>query len=434
MKRLLTIAIVALFIFTGCKKTDTPSGTNDGVKITLTKGDNQSGLFGELLKDSIILKISSPNPANRFKIEGRMIQGNGLLEAGGYLAPAYLYLDSAGKVGVQWRMGCDNISQKVRFYVYTDTVGYNFNSVPSDSITVSATASKPSGWCRACGYGMINVYAPKIVTADNNTLYLVNNGLFNSTDGGLNWYKIKNLPYSDEVMDLQFNSRKEAYVLTKEHGVYFSTDMKQWTEINTGLLDKRDPTGFFVDDSTLLVSFYFDGPYITKNNGAFWKKVVVSSFSQRYYFFNRHPDGRLMLFDDWSDFKVSADNGDTWTNVFLDYKYRNYQIYDFKIDKSGMLYIGSGDATLAIVDPYTYQGSLHNYYQWNSSLQIINNISFLGNDVYYLVNYNPVPGIYKQSSGYGIWDVGFSEPIYYYFLKSNGVPLVSTRQWVYFKQ
>ncbi|MEO8415927.1 MAG: hypothetical protein ABI472_19865 [Ginsengibacter sp.] len=421
-----------LLLAVGCKKeSDLPSTTNGTGKLILVKGGNQSGVFGELLPDTIILKLTSSHASDHFSVTYSLLQGNGQVEQNGYSVNRPIQKDSAGTLAINWRMGCNNTVQKLRFYIYTDSSNYYFYGVPSDSITITANAVKPNGWCRSCGYTTTDFLFSKVI-ADNDVLYLVDAGLLSSTDGGLNWYKINGIPYSDEIMNAQFNSNHWAYVLTKEHGIYFSKDMKQWEAINTGLLDMRDPTAFLVEDTALFVSFYFDGPYRTINNGNFWKKLIVGSGTQRVNYIRRHPDGRLMLFDDWQDFKISADNGDTWQPAPLSSKYVNYEVYDFKIATDGKLYIGSGNATLAILDPYTYEGEVHTYYQWNASLQIINNITITGNNVYYLVNYNPVPGIYAENNGWNLLNVGFNTPFNYYYLKQNGQFLIGSQGWLYY--
>ena len=82
--------------------------------------------------------------------------------------------------------------------------------------------------------------------------------------------------------------------------------------------------------------------------------------------------------------------------------------------------------------PYTYQGDIHKYYEFNSNLQIINNITITGSNVYYLVNYSLEPGIYSKSNGWNLLDVGFNKPINYYFLKENDKFLIGSMKGLYY--
>jgi len=434
MKHSILTAFIVLVFLTGCKKDDngTSAGGPGTGRLTLLKGNNQSGIFGELLGDTIKINFASADPEDRFRITYALIQGNGMVEYPGDYQFNFFLADKPGTANLLWRMGCDFNTQKIRFYVYAYNPhkALNFSNTPSDSVTISASAVKPNGWCRACGYGKVDVYAPRIITPDNVNLYLINNGLFKSTDGGLNWYKVKGVPYSDELVNAQFNSNHWLYVLTRKHGIYYSKDMVQWTEINNGILDMRDPTGFLVEDTAMFVSFYFDGPYRTTDNGGFWRKLVVGGGSQRFQLFKRHPSGKLYLVDDWSDVKVSANNGDNWSLVNGN---GLPMIYDLAINQQGLIYIGADDATIIESDPATGAGSTHTYYQWNGSAQNINNITFSPTDVYYLVNFTPVPGIYSKNNNWGRIDIGFNDRIEYYYRKNNGNFLVVSKSWFYCK-
>jgi hypothetical protein len=440
MKRLLINGFCFLLLASACRKdkVDAHAGNGSG-KLSLLKGDNQSGLFGEMLKDSIVLKVTSMDPDDYFKVTVEMLQGNGRLERFTNVTRHTYILDTAGVIRFNWQMGCDNNVQKVKFYIYTDsTNSFNrnpnwFYKSPSDSLTITATAVKPDGWCRSCGYGVLDRPSFKIFSKDNSTHFLVNGGLFSSIDGGYNWYKVEGIPYSDDIADAQINSKNWMYILTKTHGIYFSTDLKQWTEINNGILNYSDPTSFLVEDTALFVSFYFDGPYRSTNNGQFWRKMLVHLGSQRFHRINRHPGGKLMLFDDWNDFKVSADNGDTWSPVYIEEKYKPFGVSDFVIDAAGSLYIGGGDATISILDPNTYQGEVHRHYEWNASSQTVNNITITADDVYYLVNHTPKPGIFAKSNNWSLIDIGFNKGVIgYYYLKQNKTFLVGSDGWLYY--
>ncbi len=65
--------------------------------------------------------------------------------------------------------------------------------------------------------------------------------------------------------------------------------------------------------------------------------------------------------------------------------------------------------TISAITPDTYTGDVHSYCQWNASAQEVNNIQFYNNDVYYLVNFTPTPGIYRKNNNWGgPIDLGFN--------------------------
>lgn len=432
------VILLILLLVSGCEKDDKDSiKTKTYGKVEIIKGDNQSGYFGELLTDSIIIKASSTNNNRIYLIKYELIQGNGVIMHGINTAGSQIMVDSTGILKLRWRLGCNNTIQKVRFLLYVDsTKGYNgyvrFFKDPSASVTVNANGTKLGGWGRSCGCENLDYYQTKIISFDKSTHYLVSRGLYSSSDGGMNWNKVEGIPKWEDIVDAQFNSLGWLYVLTRNNGICFSKDMKQWDYINNGILDHRDPTAFLVEDSALFVSFYFDGPYKTTDNGKFWRKLIVGGNSQRFYFITRHPNGNIYLFDDWHTLWISIDYGKSWQKVNLSYKYVPYSEYDFKIDKNGIIYIGAGDATISIINSSTYQGESHTYYQWNGSSQEIENIQITDDNVYYLVRGNPRPGIYSKLNNWDLLSIGFSKTIYYYYLKSDNTFMLLSPDGMYY--
>jgi|HubBroStandDraft_4_1064222.scaffolds.fasta_scaffold107366_2 hypothetical protein len=431
---LLVLTVAVPFIIASCKKDTMVNSYYGSGRFQIVSGNNQSGIYGEVLPKAITLKINSTRKSDKFYVVVKTTRGNGWVS----IASSFQQLNAGDSISINWSLGCDYPDQQISCLLFSDSIVYpgagaSFYSQASDSISIGATGLKPSGWCKSCGFGNNLNYNSKIIADQNDNLYLINGKIFSSQDGGYNWYPLQNIPHTGEVADAAFNSKNELYIVTQNSGVFYSNDLNKWMPLNNGFIQPQSPTAFFIEDTALFVSYYFDGPYISTDNGNFWRKMLVGGNSQRYYYINRHPDGRLMLFDDWNTLKQSSDNGKTWNEISLDYKYANYSIYDFKIDKSGQLYIGSGDATLAILDPQSFQGTVHTYYQWNASLQTVNNITFAINDIYYLVNYSPTPGIYSEKNNWNILDIGFTDKISYFFKKSNGAFLLFSDNYIFYK-
>jgi hypothetical protein len=419
---------------------DIESKNNNNIKLTIVSGNNQSGQFGEILKDTIILKVTSKLPSKGYKITFECIQGNGKLIYNG--GNNTIMADSLGEIRFFWRVGGDNAVQKVRFYVYADSIkstygGYyydTFSKIPSDSITIVSTSDKPKGWGLSCGLDdNIDFFSSDFLSFDNETIYLVNRHLYYSTDGGVNWYKKNNIPGDPEISFARFDSKGWLYLATKNNGIMYSKNLNTWKTINTGILDYRDPTMFLVEDSTLFVSFYFDGPYRTTDNGRFWRKLIVGGDTQRCYFMKRHPDGRLFMFDNWTTFLMSENNGDNWKSVNINSNYTNSIVYDLQIDPNGTIYIGADDATFSAIDSHSFTGYYKYYYQWNSNSQSVERIKRFNNNIYYLVRSTPTPGIYSVNNNWNRIELGFTKPIYNYYLKSdNTFILISNAGCYYF--
>jgi hypothetical protein len=147
---------------------------------------------------------------------------------------------------------------------------------------------------------------------------------------------------------------------------------------------------------------------------------------------NRHPDGRLMMFDNWTTLWESADNGNVWTRVNIGRDYVSGQVRSFRIDAQGTMYFGCTDSKLAVVDPTTLQGSIHDYYEYYGGSQWVGNITFANNDVYYLCNLNPAKGIYSRNNNWSKLAMpDFGEPIRYFFPRNNGKFIVASGLWMY---
>ncbi|MGN7785836.1 WD40/YVTN/BNR-like repeat-containing protein [Niabella sp. 22666] len=429
-------AVLFLIVITGCSKkvdADAPPGRYGSFEII--KGAGQQGILGEFLSDTLTVKVSLKAPFKRYVIKPEILQGNGEVQEQGDLS--YIYTPAIGRDDIRkftWKLGCDQNFQKVKFKIYADTLTGQYASLDAvhvmDSIVVDATGAKPSGWGRACGISYLDFFNAKIISNDQKTLYLISRGIYRSTDSGVNWVKM-GAPFWESIVDAQFNSQGWLYLLTYSQGICYSKDLKSWTFINNGLLDHRMPTSFLVEDTAMYVSFYFDGPYRTTNNGDFWRKLFVSNSSQRVHQITRHPNGNLYLADDWHNIFISRDQGNNWSRPLIDYQYRRSQVYSLAIDADGYLYIGAGDATISKLSPNTYSGEVHQFYQMNNSSQHVEDIKAINKVVYFTVNGSPAPGIYSSLNWKRV-ELGFNQPIYNYYLKSDGTFLIVGQDGIYY--
>ncbi|HEX6890278.1 MAG TPA: hypothetical protein VF141_06285, partial [Chryseolinea sp.] len=287
---LLCLLVLAL---TGCDE------ESNNVKPTVEKyamleivdGNNQSGVTGQFLKDSIVIKVIPKNSslkAERFYVRAKMAKGNG------YVAELYYsqvaLAASNGRIRTSWNLGCDEKDQLLTFYLYNfDSCMYNILPAPIctpiDSISVKATASTPPGWNRSCGIVDPDYYFTNFRTHAG-VVYAVNRGsLFKAVrKETLWWEKITNVPVND-VVDFDFNSTGKVFIVSDKQGVFTSNDMKTWNSVSSGLLDPRNPIGLLVEDSVVYVSYYFDGLYRLRSGSTFWKKLLVNGFYNDEYKF-----------------------------------------------------------------------------------------------------------------------------------------------------
>ena len=445
------VVSLCLLLLAACKKDNNqPELTwpEDGriSAIELISGDKQAGIFGETLKDSIVMKVSGREGKSRiYWLKYRFLEGNGNVK----VAPSdpFEYVDISrpdndGYVKLKWELGCNKEEQELLVLLYSDSIYYNPDYAPNkpadDSVIVSAKGSKPTGWGKSCGCE-INDYYSSGIFSHNGKLYLVspnarNGGLYMSEDGGINWMPLQGFPFSDEIVSARFGENNRLYVLTRNSGVYYSDNLSNWSSLNNGLLGFSYPSAFLIAPNFMYVSFEYNGLFRSADKGAFWKKILVENgYATPYRFISRNANNDLYLFDKWDTFYVSKDNGDSWKSIFIDYQYRRSTIEDFKTGPDGKLYIGSGDATLAIISPDTFDGITKSYYTPNSSSQHINHIQFFNNQVYFLVNGSNNDGIYSSATGWGKVDLTFKNRIFNYHVKEDGDFLLMTDRGVYYK-
>lgn len=450
LKSFTMVLTLYLLVVTACKKEDKqPELTwpdDDRVSaIELISGDGQSGIFGEQLKDSIVMKVAGREGMNRYYwLKYRFLEGNGKVNAVSSNPFDYVDIsrpDNDGYVKLKWELGCNKEEQQLVVLLYSDTIYNNPDYLPirpaDDSVIVSAKGSKPQGWGKACGCEINDFYSSEIFS-HNGKLYLVspntrNGGLYVSEDGGINWMPLQAFPFNSEIVSARFGENNRLYVLTRDAGIYYSDNLSNWSSLNNGLLGLSYPSAFLVEPNFMYVSYDYNGLFRTADKGSFWKKLLVENeYATPYRFISRHTNNNLYLFDKWDMFYVSKNNGDSWERIFIDYQYRRSKIEDFKVGPDGKLYIGSGDATLAIISPDNYEGITKSYYTPNSSSQHINHIQFFNNQVYFLVNGSNNDGIYN-SVGWSKVDLTFKDRIYNYHIKEDGDFLLMTDRGVYYK-
>lgn len=448
LNQLLLAALFAL-VLCSCGSDNDPEPNTHAARekyatLSIVSGDGQTGTFSSLLDDSLIMQVATAHEElalNRFYLKASVVNGNGSVNSDQWSSWPDISLPSAnGKFKATWKLGCDGTTQSVRFYLFhMDSCnfigGAPANCAAIDSVTFSATVSlgSSSGWVKICGIDWVDSYNTKIRTFGDE-IYAVNQGsLYKLKDGVIRyWEELSNVPY--RAYDFGFDSQGTLYILTEENGIFVTEDQNHWKSYGTGILDTRYPIGFLVEDSVVYASFHFDGMYRLRKNSDFARKLLIDGkYYEEYAFPARHPNGDLYVIDKWDNYWTSSNSGDSWTALSIEWKYVNYETKDFKIHPSGLLYIGSGDASLAILSPTTYMGDLHKYYQWNGSSQHIENIQFNGKDVYYLVSHTTNPGIYSSTTGWQKINIGFEETISLFHRMKDGTFLIGSMDGIYYK-
>ncbi|UOQ52167.1 WD40/YVTN/BNR-like repeat-containing protein [Hymenobacter cellulosivorans] len=431
-----------LLVVAACKKD--PASPQDPpvaqtAKLTMVRGDKQTGPYGADLPDSLVLKVTpaAGETAQDYVVTYKMRVGNGTV-----MMPAYPYsignrlsVDRKGLTRTRWSLGCNASQQKVTFYLSAPSC-LGGQCPPLDSVSFTATAQRPTGWSRACGATPGGI-STSFCNCGPGLYALFNDQPYVSADQGVNWQPLTVPVANDRVRFLKCNSRGVLYALLENSGIYTSTDKgTTWKAINNGILDHRYPLTLLVEDNALFVSFSFDGLYRTTNNGGFWRKQLLDGkYYEEYSFLTRHPNGSLYVFDKWSALFKSTDNGDNWQKQTTSRQYISSPTYDMTVDNAGNLVVASGyDGYVSTLSPTTLTGNVTSFYtpQTHTTCRV-DHLTPYQNKLYFTVDGNLVPGVYAGTPGnYTLASTGFTKPISGFHVRDDGSLLLASHDGLYY--
>ena len=221
------------------------------------------------------------------------------------------------------------------------------------------------------GIGFIRIAVSPNFTNDQTVMAVLNEKLYRSTDGGLQWALVSSLPYtpvyeySDIYLSPNYSNDHTIFVTHYLRGLYRSTNNgTTWTllasAIPNAITDFAISPGY-PGDPTLYLSVYNDGVYRSTNGGASWNLLTQPGY----------PTSRLIALspafvqDDTifiaekgnsaGGIYWSTDRGDNWTEItapdLLGYTYslavspRFAQDHTIVASGSGHIYISEDKGT-----------------------------------------------------------------------------------------
>jgi hypothetical protein len=429
-RMIVILMTVGLWTFASCKKHGPDTSGPLVAKLEIVSGDGQSGYYDELLAEPVVVKLISSNPLRRYYVSDSD-DGKGLFS---------ISSDDHTR-NFEWRLSNYPGKPEKKIYLYEviiipangDIKEAYSDPYLTDEITFFANPVKPKGWVRAYVDDplLYDFKGARVHSFDDKTLYVAHplKGMYSSNDGGMTWSVPEKIPEQDNIADIRFNNKGWMYLQTKEHGIFYSREHEYWQNISIGISDYRQPVSFWVDDEILMTGFYFSGLHLSSDNGASWRQITVDPQEGGRYYNLARTGNMLYLFDGEGHFRKSGDLGESWETIDLGLSNPE----ELRIGPDGLLYIGTNNNKLAVISPETFTGDVHDYYEsGGNSDQYVNRISFVGDDVYYMVNNSSNAGLYRKSNDWGKVELDFDQPVLNYLAKKDGTLLLISENGIYY--
>ena len=304
------ICLGIVLISFACKK-DISDKKDPHYKIEVIAGNNQSDTVGQLLTDSIRIKVLADNvPIRKWSIK--------IVQPGcAYTMEYLLHTGNDGIASFSWQLTPTIGDQGLKIFlidslsIILDSTVANAKGLyfehcwlPADCIPLNASNEslvELSDGSLLCGLG--KVYASgnhgyswyyhstypnqlstyKVINYENHVFALSNTNIQHSQDNGITWGPVGASfgTINNEPFDV---SNKGKLFISKISGVYMSTDFGQtWRNLSTA------PDGL--------------------------------GYSAYYYDFSETSDGKIYAVNNSHELWTSPDEGNTWTSSFANYGY-----------------------------------------------------------------------------------------------------------------
>lgn len=345
MKKIILPLIIGIVISSSCKKSNDANqagnSTQKGYKIEIVKGNNQTDTLGNLLKDSVIVRVTKDgallkNAYVRFETSGCDDNNNFSTDV-----PTY----HGGVAGYRWRLNGNLGNQSLKITLLDSL------RTKKDSTVAAATGIMPTkGWFRSSCTPNTNPIINSFCKLSSGRLIAAFNSIdypYYSDDNAITWHQLKTFPLTSGlyIVKLIATTTDEIFASTQNNGLYYSKNGGQTWEIrNTGITDLR----YFVDmnftnSGKLIYTTYFGGVFISADKGQSWRSAMTGlSFGDRFHNPSEQINGDLYLVSDVGALYKSTDIGLHWNAVSLNFTYDVQSVF---INDAGDIFIGASNAT-----------------------------------------------------------------------------------------
>lgn len=333
MKRFCLIAAVVVCFF-GCKKdkhNPPPDNTLIGLHVQISHGNNQTDTIGNLLKDSIVVKVTN----NGTPVQGYTLQftRTGCQD----LQTTTATSSAAGTASYAWYLGGAPGSQLLKVVLLNST-GYAADSVWVSAKVLDAGKGWHKGGCLQ-NFSVSDVTAlpsGRILASINATTYP-----YYSDDNAASWQPLKTFS-KNYVISKILSSANGVYIATQNAGVFFSGDNGQtWSNVTAGISDNQGFADMAITPSGRLVVTNSSGLFISTDNGQSWNEDDYElPLGPSYYPCEQLNGDLYVIGSDASVYKLTNHTG-TWLSIASNGGYLLSNVESMYVDDHGNMFIGS---------------------------------------------------------------------------------------------
>ncbi len=378
---LLQIFLIGISL-TACKK-EVNTSNNDGFRIKILKGDNQTDTVGRPLRDTLVFKATNNNDTlvsgyviiYTYDCDGNRLQGT--LYNVGRGAYTSIYIPYV------WTLTGDVGSEKLT------AVLMDSQHNPKDSVTVIANALPPThGWYRSGCFPLNNFVqsftqlpSGRILTALRQPDYP-----YYSDDEGMTWHALTTVPSKNNYTKVISTVSNEVFLAINAVGILYSSDGgSTWEARNNGL-----PPGNFWGDlqytkSGKLFSLTGDGIFKSDDKGLSWHQITYGLY---YYtgFSGASSTSDSTIYVKHNTLIQSTDGGETFRPVYT-FENADYFFVDDNDDIYATEYDNFGQAAMGMYVSRDHTQSWNKLYSLplpNASFQLgISNMTKHGNSYFF---------------------------------------------------
>ncbi len=178
----------------------------------------------------------------------------------------------------------------------------------------------------------------------NNIYAGTSNGVYISSDRGLNWIQSSTGLPIGSIFSLFYTSKGDLFAgIFPLKGIYKSSDNgKSWFQSNEGLsnsnvyeFDEHPDGSIFVGTS--------NGIYKSTNNGASWFRINTGFMGAIVFSIVISNDGRAIAGSSDDGIYLSTDGGQNWFRSSIGNEVENLSVYSIDKSQSGHLYAGTSE-------------------------------------------------------------------------------------------